>query len=382
MRFRSQVHLETLAVHAGQEVDPATGAIVAPITLATTYERDADGAYPRGYSYSRVDNPNRRALEECLAALEGANHALAFSSGLGTANAVIQALAPGDHVVASKDIYHGTRRSLEHAQARGLLQITFTDATDTKAVQSSLQPNTKLIWLETPSNPLLRITDLEAVAALAKKQGILTVCDGTLATPVLQNPLQLGIDMVLHSTTKYIAGHSDVVGGVLLADQPNPLFEEAVVSQKAGSGGGIPSPFDCWLTLRGIATLPLRIRAQSSTAMQIAQFLAEQPQVEAVYYPGLPQHPGHALAARQMKMFGGVVSFLLRGSKEDALAFTGRLSLFTRATSLGGTHSLVEHRASNEGPQSTTPDNLLRLSIGLENSVDLMDDLKAALQRR
>jgi len=367
-------------VHAGQPVDPATGAVVPPIVLASTYERDADGTYPRGFSYSRTDNPNRRALEECVAALEGAKHALAFSSGLGTANAVIQSLAVGDHVVATKDIYHGTRKSLERAHARGLLQVTFVDATDLKVIQAAVQPNTKLIWLETPSNPLLRITDLEATANFAKKQNILTVCDGTLATPILQNPLQLGIDMVFHSTTKYIAGHSDVVGGILLTNQTNSIFEEAALSQKAGGGGGIPSPFDCWLTLRGVATLPLRIRAQSSSAMQIAQFLAEQPQVETVYYPGLPQHPGHALAGRQMKMFGAIISFLLRGSKEDALALTGRLNIFTRATSLGGTHSLVEHRASIEGPKSTTPDNLLRLSIGLENSSDLIADLKGALQ--
>lgn len=379
MRSKSQVHLETLAVHAGQPVDPATGAVVPPIALATTFERDADGSYPHGYSYGRTDNPNRRALEECISALEGAQRAIAFSSGLGTANAVMQALAPGSHVVVAKDVYHGTRKSLERARERSLLQVTFADATDVKAIQASIQANTKLIWLETPSNPLLRITDLEAIGSLAKKQGILTICDGTLATPVLQNPLHLGIDMVMHSTTKYIAGHSDVVGGILLADQSNLIFEEALQLQKAGAGGGIPSPFDCWLTLRGVATLPLRIRAQSSSAMQIAQFLTEQPQIETVFYPGLPCHPGHALASRQMKMFGAIISFLIRGSKEDALALTGRLNLFTRATSLGGTHSLVEHRASIEGPKSTTPDNLLRLSIGLENPADLIDDLRDAL---
>jgi cystathionine gamma-synthase len=378
MRTGSRRNIETLAVHAGQPVDAATGAVVSPIHLSTTFEREPDGSFPRGFSYSRSNNPNRQALEQCLAALEGASHAIAFSSGLGTANAVLQALSPGDHVVAPADVYHGVRKVLGQMRARGLLQVDFVDATSVSNIEAALHPNTKLIWLETPSNPLLRITDLEAVAKVAKARGILTLCDGTFCTPVLQRPLAQGIDMVMHSTTKYIAGHSDVVGGVLLCGASNSLFEEARLAQQNGGGGGIPSPFDCWLTLRGIATLPLRIRSQSTSALHIARFLAERPEVEAVFYPGLPKHPGHSVASRQMSMFGGVLSFLLRGSGEDALRFTGFTELFIRATSLGGTHSLIEHRASIEGPVTATPQNLLRLSIGLENVVDLIDDLETA----
>jgi cystathionine gamma-synthase len=378
MRMRSKVHLETLAVHAGQSTDATTGAVVSPIHLTTTFERDVDGSCPRGFSYSRLNNPNRQALEECLAALEGAEHAIAFSSGLGTASAVVQALELGAHVVAPNDVYHGVRHMLEHSEARGMLKVSFIDPSDVRNIESALRPDTKLIWIETPSNPLLRITDLAAVAKLAKAKNIHTLCDSTFCTPILQNPLLYGIDLVMHSTTKYIAGHSDVVGGVLLSNESNDLFEEAKAAQQRGGGGGIPSPFDCWLTLRGIATLPLRVRAQSAAALHIAQFLAEHAAVEAVFYPGLPTHPGHSIAASQMKMFGGVISFLLRGSKEEAQRLTSLTNIFTRATSLGGTHSLIEHRASTEGPDSPTPNNLLRLSIGLENTIDLEEDLRAA----
>ncbi|QHN04201.1 aminotransferase class I/II-fold pyridoxal phosphate-dependent enzyme [Granulicella sp. WH15] len=380
MSVKPHVHPETLAVHAGQPVDPVTGAVVSPIYLATTFERDTDGSFPRGYSYSRSNNPNRQALETCLAALEGADQAIAFSSGLGAAGAVVESLAHGDHVVVTDDVYHGFRKLLEHRKSRGLLDVTLVDPSDISNIEAAIRPDTKLLWLETPSNPLLRITDLEAVAKLARSRGIFTVCDSTLCSPILQKPLAYGIDIVMHSTTKYIAGHSDVTGGVLLCNGSNPLFEEARIAQQYGVGGGIPSPFDCWLTLRGVATLPLRMRAQSASALEVARFLEEQPQVEKVYYPGLPQHPQHEIAARQMKMFGGVLSFQLRGSEAEALAFTGRTKLFTRATSLGGTHSLIEHRASIEGAGTKTPDNLLRLSIGLENSLDLIEDLRGALQ--
>jgi len=256
---------------------------------------------------------------------------------------------------------------------------TFVDTTDVAQLTAAIRPNTKLIWIETPSNPMLRITDLKAVATLARSQKILTLCDNTLCTAVLQKPLRHGIDMVMYSTTKYIAGHSDIVGGALLADAANPILEEARLLQQRGGGGGIPSPFDCWLTLRGIATLPLRIRAQSASAMQIAQFLVMHPSVETVLYPGLTSHPNYELAAMQMKMFSGLISFLVRGSNDDAMRVAAQTQIFTRATSLGGTHSLIEHRASTEGEGTKTPQNLLRLSIGLENVSDLIVDLTRAL---
>jgi cystathionine gamma-synthase len=379
MNPKKDLHIETKAVHSGQPPDPATGALVPPIHLATTFERDPDLSYPKGFSYSRSNNPNRQALETCAADVEGAAHAIAFSSGIGAANAILTALQPSDHLVITKDVYHGVRTSVHHLIELGRLQATFIDATNLENIAKAIQSNTKLLWLETPSNPLLTITDLAGAAEIAGNKGILTICDGTFATPILQHPLDLGIDMVMHSTTKYFAGHSDVTGGLLLANQQNPLFTEAQLSQQLGIGG-IPSPFDCWLTLRGMATMPLRVRAQCESAMQIATFLSQHPNIEHVFYPGLLTHPQHNLAARQMKMFGAVLSFQLLGSKEDALRVAAGVRIFTRATSLGGTHSLIEHRASVEGPLTETPQNLLRLSIGLEHPDDLIEDLLTALQ--
>ncbi len=379
MDTRSKLRVETLAVHAGQAVDMATGAVAPPIYLATTFERDVDGGFSRGFSYSRTDNPNRQMLERCLAELEGAEHAIAFASGLGVANAVLQALRAEDHVIAPRDVYHGVRRVLERMEERRLLTVSFVDATDPGAVEAAVRESTRLIWVETPSNPLLQITDLAGVAGIAKSRGILTVCDSTFASPVLSRPLEFGIDMVMHSTTKYIGGHSDVTGGVLLANAPNAVFEEAKLSQERGGGGGVPSPFDCWLTLRGVATLPLRVRAQSAAALVVARFLEGHAGVDRVFYPGLESHAGYALAARQMTGFGGVLSFTVRGGEAEAMAVAGRVRIFTRATSLGGTHSLVEHRASIEGAGTATPGNLLRVSIGLENVGDLVEDLGEAL---
>ena len=377
MSLKSEQRLETLAVHAGQPVDSATGSVAGPIYLSSNYERDKDGGYARGFSYSRSDNPNRSALETCVAALEGGHHALAFSSGIAVATALLQTLRPGDHILAPSDVYHGFRKVLSTVFANAGLRTTYVDMSDPANVAASLDPNTKLIWIETPSNPMLKITNLEEIARLAVKAGVTTVCDGTLATPVLQRPLDHGIDMVAHSTTKYISGHSDVIGGVLVTRKDNALFEGARQSQQMG--GAVPSPFDCWLTLRGIATLPLRVRAQSASALKIAQFLTGHRAVEAVFYPGLTDHPGHAIAAHQMNQFGGLLSFLVRRSAKDAMRVAAAARIFTRATSLGGTHSLIEHRASTEGPDTLTPQNLLRLSIGLENTDDLIEDLEQAL---
>ena len=371
--------IETRAVHAGRHIDPATGAVTPPICLSTTFERSPDGEYPRGYSYSRDNNPNRRALEECLADLEGGKEAAAFSSGLAAATAVVQGLEPGDHILAPDDVYWGFRNVVGKVFGRWPLQTGYVDMTDLDAVRAAIRPNTRVIWVETPSNPLMKITDLEAIAALARAAGshVMTICDSTFATPVLQRPLDLGIDMVAHSTTKYIGGHSDVIGGALITRHPNYLFERARQSQKYG--GSVPSPFDCWLTLRGLDTLPYRVRAQSENGLRVARFLQAHPAVETVHYPGLPEHPGHAIAARQMAAFGGMLSFQVRGGRDTAMGVVARCKLFIRATSLGGAHSLVEHRASVEGPATRTPQNLIRLSIGLEHVDDLTEDLGEAL---
>ena len=371
--------IETRAVHAGRHIDPASGAVTPPIHLSTTFERSPAGDYPRGYSYSREDNPNRHALEECLASLEGGNHAICFSSGLAVATALVQGLEPGDHIIAPDDVYWGLRKVIGELFGKWGLETSYVDMTNIDDFHAALRPTTRLVWIETPSNPLMKVTDLTSIAALARLSGpnILTVCDGTFATPVLQQPLDCGIDMVAHSTTKYIGGHSDVIGGALIARHENYLFERARQSQRYG--GSVPSPFDCWLTLRGINTLPWRVRAQSENAMRVAHFLNQHRAVEKVHYPGLPEHPGHKVAARQMSMFGGMLSFQVRGSREAALGVAAQCQLFIRATSLGGAHSLIEHRASVEGPATRTPENLLRVSIGLEHADDLIADLEQAL---
>jgi len=373
------MRLETRAIHAGRRVDPATGAVTMPIHLSTTFERTPEGEYPLGFSYSRENNPNRQALERCLAEIEGGKDALVFSSGLAVATALLQGLEPGDHILAPDDVYWGLRKVAGEVFGKSQFEITYVDMGRVDGVRAAIRPNTRLIWVETPSNPLLKITDLGAIAAIARAAGpnIVTVCDGTFATPVLQHPLDCGIDMVAHSTTKYISGHSDVVGGALITRHDNYLFERARTAQKYG--GAVPSPFDCWLSLRGIDTLPYRVRAHSSNAARVAVWLAAHPQVERVHYPGLPTHPGHEIAARQMSDLGGMLSFQVRGGRETAMDAVARCELFIRATSLGGAHSLIEHRASVEGPQSRTPQNLIRVSVGLEHPDDLIADLEQAL---
>ena len=372
--------IETRAVHAGRHVDPATGAVTAPIHLSTTFERSREGEYPLGFSYSREGNPNRAALEKCLASLEDGREALCFSSGLAVAAAVMQGLEPGDHIIAPDDVYWGFRNVVGVVYGKFGFETSYVDMTSIDDFHAALRPNTRLVWVETPSNPLMKITDLTAIAAMSRGAGpnVITICDGTFATPVLQRPLECGIDMVVHSTTKYISGHSDVVGGVLITRNENYLFERARKAQKYG--GAVPSPFDCWLTLRGVDTLPLRVKAHSENAMRVAQFLAGHAKVESVHYPGLASHAGHKTAARQMSAFGGMLSFQVRGGRDEAMSVVARVELFIRATSLGGAHSLIEHRASVEGPQSRTPQNLIRLSVGLEHADDLIADLEQALR--
>ena len=291
---------------------------------------------------------------------------------------LFRGLEPGDHIIAPDDVYYGLRRLIGEVFGKWRLDVSYIDMADLAAVSAAVRSNTRLVWVETPSNPLLKITDLAAIAAIARRANAISVCDGTFATPVLQRPLEWGIDMVVHSTTKYIGGHSDVLGGALITRSQNYLFERARKSLHVG--GAAPSPFDCWLVLRGVDTLPCRVRAQSESAGRIAAFLKSHAAVEAVHYPGLADHPGHAVAARQMAGFGGMLSFQVHGGRERAMQAVASARIFTRATSLGGTHSLIEHRRSVEGPGTRTPENLLRISVGLENAEDLIGDLGQALE--
>ncbi|MBI2518693.1 MAG: PLP-dependent transferase [Opitutae bacterium] len=373
-------HPETLAVHAGRRVDPATGAVTPNLTLATTFERAPDGSLPHGFVYSRTDTPNRHALEQALAAMEGGKDAMAFASGQAATAAILQALAPGARVVFPDDIYHGTRHLVKNEFARWGVRGDFVDFTDLAAVERALQAApTQLVWIETPSNPRLKITDLAAVAMLGRAVGALVVADNTWATSILTQPLALGAHVAMHSSTKYIGGHSDVLGGVLVfgADAPAELVARVRTWQQIG--GAVPAPFDCWLLLRSLSTMPVRVRAQSTTAAQLAAWLAEHPKVERVNYPGLPSHPGHAAARRQMASGGAMLSFEVRGGFAAASAVAAKVRLITRATSLGGIESLIEHRKLVEGADSPTPENLLRFSVGLEHVDDLRADLAQAL---
>jgi cystathionine gamma-synthase len=371
-----KMKIETLAVHAGHAIDPATGAVSAPIYLSTTFERDIEGTYSRGFMYTRNNNPNREALEHGVSVLEGGEAAAAFGSGTAAAMALFQALAPGDHVLAHVDAYYGTSRLLREIFLRWGLQADFIDMSNLDEVRKALRPQTKLAWAETPSNPLLKIVDLAAVAEIVRGANVLCVCDNTWA-PVLQRPFELGSDLILHSTTKYFGGHCDVAGGIVIVKKDSEFFQRLRAIQY--SGGAVPSPFDCWLILRGMRTLPWRMRAHSENAMKIAEFLAQHRKVASVHYPGLRSHPGHEIAGRQMSMFGGMLSFEANDGRDAAMSVAAKTKIFTRATSLGGVESLIEHRASIEGAGTTSPEGLLRLSIGLENADDLIEDLDQAL---
>jgi cystathionine gamma-synthase len=338
--------METKAVHAGRGVDPATGAVTPPIHLSTTFERDADGGYPRGYEYTRESNPNRDALEECVRELEGGAAAAAFSSGMAATMTVLQTLAPGDHVVVPDDTYFGTREIFRDLFSRWGVETSFVDMTNAEEVGGAVRPSTRLFWVETPSNPRLKITDVREISGIAREAGALLACDNTWATPVLQRPLELGADLVMHATTKYLGGHSDVMGGVVARSDDGPFQRIRKVQH---SGGAIPSPFECWLTLRGIQTLPYRMRAHSENAARVGRFLDGHPAVAEVFYPGLESHPGHGVASEQMSLFGGMLSFLVRGDREHAMAVAADVR------------------------------DLLRLSVGLEHPDDLTEDLARAL---
>ncbi len=375
----------TRAVHAGQRPDPTTGAIMTPIYCTSTYVQEYPAVTKDGYDYSRGKNPTRTALQENLAALEGGRHGLCFSSGLSAIHAVVSTLAPGDRVVCGDDLYGGTFRLFRRVFAKYGLVLDVVDTTDTAAVARALGKPCRLLWLETPTNPMLRITDLAAVAKLGKQAGALVACDNTFASPCLQRPLELGCDVVMHSATKYLGGHSDVVMGALVLND-DALAEQLAFLQLAI--GAVPGPMDCFLVLRGTKTLHLRMARHCANARAIAGFLSEHPQVSAVHYPGLPGHPGHAIAKRQMSDFGGMLSFVLRGSVEDGKRYTTRTKLFALAESLGGVESLIEHppsmtHASIPAEQRRAAglhDGLIRLSPGVEDPEDLIEDLDQAFR--
>jgi cystathionine gamma-synthase len=371
------MRLETLAIHAGQTPDPTTGAVAPPIQLSTTFERDPDGEFRRGFLYARDANPTRATLERALAAVEGGESALAFASGQAATATVFQALATGDHVVIPDFVYYGTPKLVRELFVPWGLRATHVDMRDLAAVESAIRDETKLIWIETPSNPLLTITDIAAICALARRAGARVAVDNTWATPFGQRPLELGADLVMHASTKYLGGHSDVMGGALIARRDDEFFARLRLIQQ--TAGAIAAPFDSWLVLRGLKTLGWRMRAHTANAGAVTEYLASHERVEAVHYPGLPNHPGHAVARRQMLLTGGMASFQVRGGRADAMAVAAKLRVFTRATSLGGAESLIEHRASIEGPGTKSPENLLRISVGLEHPDDLVADLEQAL---
>ncbi|MFI5802588.1 cystathionine gamma-synthase [Streptomyces sp. NPDC051561] len=373
---------ETLAIHAGNTADPLTGAVVPPIYQVSTYKQDGVGGLRGGYEYSRSANPTRTALEENLAALEGGRRGLAFASGLAAEDCLLRTLlSPGDHVVIPNDAYGGTFRLFAKVIARWGVEWSVADTSDAAAVRAALTPRTKVIWVETPSNPLLGITDIAAVAEIARSAGARLVVDNTFASPYLQQPLALGADVVVHSTTKYMGGHSDVVGGALVTNDA-AIAEELVFHQNAM--GAVAGPFDAWLVLRGIKTLAVRMDRHSENATRVADMLTAHPKVTQVLYPGLPEHAGHETAAKQMKAFGGMVSFRIKGGEEAAVEVCNRARLFTLGESLGGVESLIEHpgrmtHASVTGSALEVPGDLVRLSVGIESGDDLLADLKQAL---
>lgn len=367
---------ETIAIHAGNQIDQHTKAAIQPITLSSTFERGENGDYPGGFIYSRSSNPNRKALENVVALLENGVAACAFATGNAAGMAVFQALEPGSHIICPDDMYHGLRNQLK-ILFKGILTFDFIDFTDLELIKKTINANTKLIWAETPSNPLLKLCDIEAVSAIAKENKLIFAVDNTFASPICQQPLSLGADLVMHSTTKYLNGHSDVTGGILVTKEENDFWQN--IKNVQSYGGAVPSPFDCYLVTRGIKTLPYRMRGHVANAQALAEYLQAHDAVEAVFYPGLKSHPQHALATKQMLSYGGMLSFLLKDGEEKAKQVVNGLKIFTQATSLGGVESLIEHRYSVEGPDSKTPKNLLRVSVGLEHIDDLIADMKSVL---
>lgn len=379
-----KIHPETAAIHAGQIPDPTTGAIMTPIYQTSTYVQAGPGKH-KGYEYSRTQNPTRSALEGNLAALEGAKFGLCFASGCGASTAVMLTYSAGDHFVVCDDVYGGTRRLFTRVLNKCGFEFTFVDMTKIENIEKAIKPNTKLIWIETPTNPTLKLIDIEAVTKLAKKKNLKTLVDNTFMSPYLQSPLQLGADIVLHSTTKYIGGHSDVVGG-FIGTSDETIYQAVKFNQN--SLGAVPAPMDCFLTMRGVKTLPVRMKQHSLNAMEIAKFLEKHPQVEKVIYPGLPSHPQYELAKRQMKDSGGMITFIAKGGLEKSRKVLEKVRIFACAESLGGVESLIEHPAimthasvpAEVKAELGIADGLIRISVGIENIEDLKADLEQALR--
>jgi cystathionine gamma-lyase len=386
MTARNQLAFDTRCIHAGQAPDPTTGAVMMPIYATSTFAQESPGVH-KGYEYARSQNPTRMAFERCIADLEGGTAGFAFSSGLAASATVLDVLDHGSHIVASDDLYGGTRRLFERVRKTSAgLDITYVDLGDPEAVRAALRPNTRLVWVETPTNPLLKLADLEAIARVTRGHGTWLVADNTFASPWVQRPLEFGFDLVVHSTTKYLNGHSDMVGGVVVVGPDEELREKIAFLQNAV--GSISGPFDSFLALRGLKTLALRLERHCASALKIARFLEQHPKVERVIYPGLQSHPQHELAKRQMRGFGGIVSARIAGGLDGATRFLERCQLFTLAESLGGVESLIEHPAimthasvpAQVRAELGIDDGLVRLSVGIEDSGDLVEDLNAALQ--
>jgi cystathionine gamma-lyase len=380
-----KLRFETRAIHAGCEPDSGTGAIMTPIFQTSTYVQESPGKH-KGYDYSRTHNPTRTALETNIASLEEGNYGLAFSSGMSAISTIIQMLNTGDHVVCCDDVYGGTFRLFDKVLKRYKLEFDFIDLTNPQSLEGTIKDNTKIVWLESPSNPLLKLIDIASIANIAKKNNVLVVVDNTFATPFFQKPLKLGADIVMHSTTKYLNGHSDVIGGAI-ATNDKELYDKLQFLQNAV--GVVPGPFDCFLVLRGIKTLAIRMERHENNAMEIAQFLGSHPEVRRVIYPGLESHPQYELARKQMVGFGGVVTFLIKGGLAAARRFLERVKIFSLAESLGGVESLIEHPAimthaslpEEVRKKIGISDELIRISVGIENVNDLIDDLKKALEK-
>ncbi|MFN5334755.1 MAG: trans-sulfuration enzyme family protein [Bacteroidota bacterium] len=371
--------LSTRLIHENI-IDNKEKAVVSPLFLSTTFERGASGTdFPGGYIYSRYNNPNRQSLEEKIAAMEEGAACISFASGMAAANAIFQSLQSGDHIIMPDDTYFAVKHLLDLVFSRMGISYTAVDMTKTENVIAQIRKETKLIWIETPSNPLLKITDITAIAEIAKQHHCITVVDNTWPTPYFTKPLKLGADIVLHSTTKYLGGHCDILGGALVFNEPNEKYQ--LIRDLQRLGGAVPSPHDCWMLCRSLSTFSARMPIHARNAMQLAEFLEQHDTIEKVFYPGLPSHPQYDIARQQMKDgYGGMMSVLIKGDKTRALSVAGKLKLFKHATSLGGVESLVEHRQSIEGIHTTTPDNLLRISVGIEHIHDLISDWEEALK--
>jgi cystathionine gamma-synthase len=384
--------IETLAIHAGNHGDPttgaaSTGAVVPPIILSTTFERANDGSLVEGRDiYTRASNPNRRALEEKLAALEGGSEAIAFASGQAATMSIFHTLGAGSHVILPDDIYYNTKVIIDTLYANFGLTCTEVDMTDLSAIKRAIKKNTKLIWIETPSNPNLKITNIQAVVKIAKAKNILVACDNTWATPFFTRPFEFGVDLVMHSTTKYFGGHSDILGGCIILPPDSQSKLGTTIRTYQSVGGAVPSPFDCWLLNRSLSTYAIRMPVHGQNAMKLATFLENHPKVDKVNYPGLTSNEYHKIAKKQMRDangvsgFGGMMSVLVKGGQKEAMELASKLKIFKHATSLGGVESLIEHRFSVEGLHSKSPENLLRISVGIENIVDLIADFEQAFQ--